>query len=194
MSAWLVFFIPGFISFPLRKFFFFENMKIYKDVKTGDELFSDVNGLKDVANGWVYEVAAKYVTIKNENDFDIGGNASAEEAAETLDDGARQVIDLVHNQQLCETSYAKKDYMAHIKNYMKILADLVPADQKDDFQKNAQAYVKEVLGGFDDYCFYTGGSAALGVEDGMVILCKFAEDGMTQKFYFWRPGVKEEKV
>jgi len=166
----------------------------YKDVKTGDELFSDVNGLKDVANGWVYEVAAKYVTIKNENDFDIGGNASAEEAAETLDDGARQVIDLVHNQQLCETSYAKKDYMAHIKNYMKILADLVPADQKDDFQKNAQAYVKEVLGGFDDYCFYTGGSAALGVEDGMVILCKFAEDGMTQKFYFWRPGVKEEKV
>jgi len=30
-------------------------MKIYKDVKTGDELFSDVNGLKDVANGWVYE-------------------------------------------------------------------------------------------------------------------------------------------
>lgn len=73
---------------------------------------------------------------------------------ETLDDGARQVIDLVHNQQLCETSYAKKDYMAHIKNYMKILADLVPADQKDDFQKNAQAYVKEVLGGFDDYCLY----------------------------------------
>lgn len=50
-----------------------------------------------------------------------------------------------------------------------------------------------------DACFifissYTGGSAALGVEDGMVILCKFAEDGMTQKFYFWRPGVKEEKV
>lgn len=35
---------------------FTDNMKIYKDVKTGDELFSDVNGLKDVANGWVYEV------------------------------------------------------------------------------------------------------------------------------------------
>jgi hypothetical protein len=30
--------------------------------------------------------------------------------------------------------------------------------------------------------------------EAMVILCKFSEDGLQQQFYFWKHGLKEEKV
>lgn len=60
---------------------------------TGDEIISDTYNLKDV-DDVVYEVDCKKVTKGGES-FDVGGNPSAEEAAEDLDDSTKQVIDVV---------------------------------------------------------------------------------------------------
>ena len=137
------------------------------------------------------------------------------------------VIDLVNAHRLVQTSYDKKGYMILVKAYMGEIKKYVPEGDVDAFQKNAHAFVKEVLGNFNDYaqyappcsrfsvvlsdcwqfhvcarvpercffslasCSYTGESMSA---EGMDILCKFADDGLSQKFYFWKNGLKEEKV
>ncbi|KAJ2130379.1 hypothetical protein IW136_005575, partial [Coemansia sp. RSA 678] len=53
-------------------------MLIYKDILTGDELFSDAFDVQDV--GGAYEVDCKMITISSSGEIDIGGNPSAEEA------------------------------------------------------------------------------------------------------------------
>eukprot|EP00668_Euglena_longa_P011138 GGOE01013517.1.p1 GENE.GGOE01013517.1~~GGOE01013517.1.p1 ORF type:complete len:168 (+),score=46.98 GGOE01013517.1:96-599(+) len=167
-------------------------MRIYKDLRTGDELLTDTSPIKEIAGGFVFEVSTKYIVIKSENDFDIGANASAEETEEKLENAEKQMIDLVYAQRLQEASFAKKDYMNHIKTYMKWLKENVKEEDRSKFEGEAQGFVKSMLGKFDELCFYTGES--MDSEAGMVILCLFSEDGMSQKFYFWRNGLKEEKV
>lgn len=46
---------------------------------------------------------------------DIGGNPSAEDAAEDLDENTQQVIDVVYSFRLNETSFDKKSYLSHLK-------------------------------------------------------------------------------
>jgi len=169
-------------------------MKIFRDLLSGDELVTDAFSVKETFNGTVLEVEAKYITLNAENDFNIGGNPGGEEGQEELDNTARQVINVVESGRLVETSYDKKAYMTHIKEYMKNVKaklETVKPERVAEFQKGAAEVVKHFLGNFDDYTFYTGESMA---PEAMVILCKFSEDGMSQVFYFWRDGLKEEKV
>jgi len=51
----------------------------------------------------------------------IGGNASADGAGEGegADAGQKQGVDIVMNSRLVEYAMSKKDYMTHIKEYMK---------------------------------------------------------------------------
>ena len=53
----------------------------------------------------------------------FGFNASAEgvDADEGAQDGAKYVVDVVENHKLIETQFARKDYQAYIKGYMKRL-------------------------------------------------------------------------
>lgn len=60
---------------------------------TGDEIISDTYNLKDV-DDVVYEVDCRRVT-KGADNIDIGANPSAEEADEQLEEGSKQVIDVV---------------------------------------------------------------------------------------------------
>jgi hypothetical protein len=172
-------------------------MRLFRDALCpSDELFTDAFPIKEIAEGAMYEVDAKYVSLSVENNFDIGANASADgqDESEPLEGGAKQVINLVHNCKLQETSYDKKSYMTSIKAYMGKVKELVQKNNPERvpaFQTAAQAWVKNILANFDEYSFYTGESMD---NDAMVILCKFSEDGMSQKFYFWKDGLKEQKV
>mmetsp|Transcript_29493 Transcript_29493/g.47531 ORF Transcript_29493/g.47531 Transcript_29493/m.47531 type:complete len:167 (+) Transcript_29493:51-551(+) len=166
-------------------------MKIFCDIITKDNVLTDLYTIKEVHGGFIYEVDAKYISLKSENDFDIGANPSAEEAGEEFGESANMVIDLVNAHRLVQTSYDKKGYMILVKAYMGEIKKYVPEGDVDAFQKNAHAFVKEVLGNFNDYAHYTGESMSA---EGMDILCKFADDGLSQKFYFWKNGLKEEKV
>ncbi|KAJ1835822.1 hypothetical protein IWW55_000882 [Coemansia sp. RSA 2706] len=167
-------------------------MIIFKDILNGDELFSDA--FEPIEIGKVaMEVDCKMVPVGGE-DINTGANASAEEAGEQLEDSVQTVNNVVYSGRLQETQFDKKSYMTYIKGYMKAvkakLAETNP-DRIPDFEKEAAALVKKILGNFKDYEFYVGESMD---PDGMVALLNYREDGVTPYFTFFRDGLKEEKV
>ena len=93
-----------------------------QDIVTGDEIISDTYDLIDKEDV-VYEVNCRKVTKGGET-FDIGANPSAEEADEGVEDGTKQVIDVVDSFRLnflgdedsgTRAFGTKKDYMAQLK-------------------------------------------------------------------------------
>ncbi|KAJ9638390.1 hypothetical protein H2201_002688 [Coniosporium apollinis] len=169
-------------------------MIIYKDIITGDEIISDSYNLKEV-DGAVYEADCKKITIGNDN-IDIGANPSAEEADEALEEGAQQVIDVVHSFRLNETSFDKKSYLGHLKTYMKKVKEAMKEkgasdDEIKDFEKGASAYAKKIVANFKDYEFLIGESMD---PDGMVVLLNYREDGVTPFVTVWKHGLTEMKV
>jgi len=162
-------------------------MKVYKDVISGDELFSDSYPVK-VIDDVVYEVEGKFVNKVEGGDYGIGG-----EEGETFDAQQVRVINVVDASRLQQTSFDKKSYMAHIKAYMKAVKEKLDQDNPSRvaaFQTGAQNYVKKMLGNFDEYQFYTGESMN---PDGSVVLLFYRPDGITPVFHVWKDGVIEEK-
>ncbi|KAG8905744.1 hypothetical protein FRC01_008247 [Tulasnella sp. 417] len=189
-------------------------MLLYTDILTDDELFSDAYPMKEV-DGIVYEVDCAMIVVK-EGDVDIGANPSAEEIAEAMEDGATTVNNVVHSFRLELTSFKKKGYGEHLKNYMKALkAKLAQTnpDRVEAFQKAANEFAKKILANFDKYDFvscngvdevndatdgnglvqYTGSSMDVDAP-GMIALLNYREDGITPYFTFWKDGVKERKL
>merc|ERR1712061_569415 len=171
-------------------------MKIYKDVFSGDELFSDTYPIK-VTDDVLYEVTGKHVTRKVGDDFDIGANASAEEGAEGTEEQTESGVDLILNHRLVETGFGKKaDYMNYLKDYMKrIVAYLESnnkADQVDGFKKNINGVMKSLLGKFSDLQFYTGENMD---PKGMIILVDYKEYNGEERpcVMFFKHGLEEEK-
>lgn len=166
-------------------------MIIFTDVITGDELLSDA--FDSIPDGALIEVNCQNIVIK-EGDVDIGANASAEEQAEALEDGAQTVNNLVHTFRLQATSFEKKAYMTYIKGYLKAvkayLAEHNP-DRVEGFEKEAQVAVKKILGNFSNYEFYIGEGMD---PEGMVALLNYREDGVQAYFTFWKDGLKATKV
>ncbi|KAJ2988111.1 Translationally-controlled tumor protein [Globomyces sp. JEL0801] len=164
-------------------------MKIFRDVISGDEMFSDAFDIIDVD-----DIAYEMIIVKQGADVDIGANASAEEAAEEMEDGDVQVNNLVYSMGLTETSFDKKSYMGYIKGYMKAikkhLAETNP-DRVAEFEAKAPAFVKKVLGNYKDYEFYVGESMN---PEGAVALLNYREDGITPYMTFFKDGLKAEKV
>merc|ERR1712088_747647 len=145
------------------------NMKIYKDVFSGDELFSDTYPMK-LVDDCLYEVYGKHVQRKIGEDFDIGANASAEEAGEGTEEAMESGVDLVLNHRLVETGFGKKaDYMNYLKEYMKSL-----------------------LGKFSDLQFFTGENMD---PKGMIILVDYKEYNGEERpcVMFFKHGLEEEK-
>ncbi|KAK0553100.1 hypothetical protein OC845_001380 [Tilletia horrida] len=167
--------------------------QVFTDVISGDELASDSFDLKLVDNV-VYEIDSQIVTIK-EGDVDIGGNPSAEEADEGLEDGAKSVNNFAHAFSLQATSFDKKSYLTYLKGYMKAVKTALVESGKEsevaEFEKNAQAFAKKLVANFKDYEFYTGESMN---PDGMVALLNYREDGVTPYWTLWKHGLKEQKV
>lgn len=168
-------------------------MKIFTDIFSGDELLSDAYDVK-LVDGVVYEADCAMVQIRQGGDFDIGANASAEEAAEDVEDGVETVNNVVNSFRLQQTQFDKKSFLTYIKGYMKaVKAKLAESDpeQVDIFEKGAQAYVKKVIGSFKDWDFYTGESMD---PDAMIVLLNYREDGTTPYVAVWKHGIKEEKI
>jgi len=156
-------------------------------------MFSDAFPLKEV-DDIVYEVDCQTITVKAGADVDIGANASAEDAEETLEDGASQVNNVVYSFRFQQTTFDKKTYLSYLKGYMKAvkahLAEKNP-DRVAAFEAGAQTFAKKVVANFKDFEFYTGESMN---PDGMVALLNYREDGVTPYFTFWKDGLKEMKL
>jgi len=172
-------------------------MKIYKDVFSGDELFSDTYPIK-VVDDVLYEVTGKHITRKAGADFVLeGSNASAEEADEGTDEAMESGVDLVLNQRLVETGFGKKaDYMTYLKDYMKRVVTYLEtnnkADQVESFKKNINGVMKGLLGRFSDLQFFTGETMD---PKAMIILVEYKEVNGEERpvVMFFKHGLEEEK-
>ncbi|XP_046989433.1 translationally-controlled tumor protein homolog [Schistocerca americana] len=171
-------------------------MRIYKDIFTGDEMFSDTYKVK-LVDEVLYEVYGKHVTRK-QGDVQIEGfNPSAEEAGEGTDEAVESGVDIVLNHRLAET-YAfsdKKSYTSYLKDYMKKLVQKLEEkdpEQVNVFKNNTNKVMKDILGRFKDLQFFTGESMDI---DGMVALLEYRDiDGESVPvMMFFKHGLDEEK-
>nr|ACI67204.1 Translationally-controlled tumor protein [Salmo salar]ADM15989.1 Translationally-controlled tumor protein [Salmo salar] len=159
-------------------------MIIYKDIITGDELFTEVYKITEVCDGMLYEVQGKLTSRSEDVDGAlIGANASAEGGDEGSEASTVSGVDIVLNSKLQETSaYNKKAYQSYIKGYMKaVKAKLEEQGSKrvQAFMAGAPAAVKMILGNLDKYQFFTGESMNC---DGAIGLLDYREDGVTPFF------------
>jgi hypothetical protein len=119
---------------------------------------------------------------------DIGANPSAEDGGdEGAEDATSTVIDVVYSFRLNETSFDKKSYLGHLKQYMKKVKETMKTNGASDeevkeFETGAQTFAKKVVSSFKDWEFFTGESMD---PDGMIVLLNYREDG--SKFYTRMP-------
>jgi len=171
-------------------------MKIYKDVFSGDELFSDTYPMK-LVDDCIYEVYGKHIT-RTEGDIQLeGSNASAEEADEGTDAASVSGVDLVLNHRLVETGFgSKKDYTVYLKDYMKKVVKYLEendrAGEVDDFKKNIAGKMKELLGKFKDLQFFTGESMEA---DAMILMVEYKDYEGEERpcIMAFKHGLLEEK-
>merc|ERR1712127_5152 len=170
-------------------------MLVYKDVISGDELFSDSYPI-ELVDDLYYKVEGKQ--MKESNDIDerlIGGNAAVEEQDEdtSVDSSVSQGINIVLTHKLIETGFSKETFKDWLKTYMKALKARVEAKDPSRvpaFQTGMQTWARNILKTFDDWNFYLGGNMD---PEGMVILCGYKEDQITPFFIFFKDGLEEEK-
>jgi hypothetical protein len=129
-------------------------MRVFIDVFSGDEFFSDSYPHEECYEGHVLKVKAKYTTKKNEQ-IAIASDDVADD-----DEGGETVIDIVDAFQLQEMTFGKKDLMAYFKAYMKRSVEHLTKKDKgdiiDSFKKQATAFVKDVIAKFDEVQFWCG--------------------------------------
>ncbi len=172
-------------------------MLIFKDIFTDEELLSDSYDIETI-DGVVLKVTSKLVQKKENEDFGISANVDEDAGegatADGADSGVVTVNMVVDAFKLQEQTYPKKDYMAAIKGYMAKLVEKLKEknpDRVEDFKKGASKFVGEVLKSYDDWQFFLSESYNT---DGMIVLQKFGEDGMTPYLYYFKDGLVEEKV
>ncbi|XP_070539056.1 translationally-controlled tumor protein homolog [Ptychodera flava] len=174
-------------------------MIIYKDVFTGDEMFSDTCGKITLKDDLYYEVPAKHMSeTTNISDAMIGGNASAEggDEGETADPSTVSGLNVVVIHKLKTTSFNRESYTTYIKDYAKRLKAKLQEENPDRvpiFAAGMQTFIKDILNkkNFKKYEFYTGDSEN---PEGLVALLNWGEDENTPVFFFLKDGVVEEKV
>jgi len=171
-------------------------MKIYKDVFSGDELFSDTYPMK-LVDDCIYEVYGKHIT-RTEGDIQLeGSNASAEEADEGNDSATVSGVDLVLNHRLVETGFgSKKDYTVYLKDYMKKVVTYLEENGRNEevaeFKKNINGVMKELLGKFKDLQFFTGENMDA---DAMILIMDYKEYQGEERpcIMAFKHGLLEEK-
>ncbi|XP_073255760.1 translationally-controlled tumor protein homolog [Porites lutea] len=175
-------------------------MKIFKDLFSGDELFTDVYKMTEV-DGIFYEVEGK-VTTEKSGDIDeslIGGNKSAEDTGgDDVEENAVTGVDIVLANKLKEVGgqafpFSKKDYQKHCKAYMKKLLEHLNPEEKDKFQADAKVAMQKIWGKFKDLQFFRGESEA-DFDDAECMLAILEYRDNTPYMLFFKHGLVEEKM
>jgi len=172
-------------------------MKIFKDIFSGDEMFSDTYKFK-LVDGVLYEVYGKLITRKMGDVTLDGANPSAEEASEDNDEAVESGVDVVLNHRLMET-YAfpdKKSFTLYLKEYMKRLVDKMVENgstEVDVFKTNINKVMKDLLTRFKDLQFFTGEN--MDIENGMVAMLEYRDigDDNVPVLMLFKHGLEEEK-
>merc|ERR1711868_127987 len=189
---------PDACTFPFLYFLIYftvqlnRKMIIFKDILTGEEMFTDSSKYKITENGALYEVQGKHITRKIDEVTLAGANPSAEEAEEGCDEAVESGIDIVLNQRLQEVhGLNKKVFTDYLKKYMKLILEKVPEDKKDTF-KSMNTVAKEFLGKFKDLQFFHGESFDYGIEERMLAMVEYKVEDPVMYFFYY--GIDPEKV
>ncbi|KAL4112485.1 hypothetical protein QTP88_016262 [Uroleucon formosanum] len=172
-------------------------MKIFKDIFSGDEMFSDTYKFK-LIDGVLYEVYGKLITRKLGDVTIDGANPSAEEASEGTEEAVESGVDVVLNHRLMET-YAfpdKKSFTLYLKEYMKRLVDKMTENgstEVDVFKTNINKVMKDLLTRFKELQFFTGEN--MDIENGMVAMLEYRDigDDNVPVLMLFKHGLDEEK-
>jgi len=175
-------------------------MQIFRCLFCNAEVLCDSGIQLKVADG-MFVVQGKYIEIGGE-DFGIASNVDedADEGAtsEGTTSNKKKVVDVIHHNHLQETTFDKAAYMAYIKGYLKnVIAKIKETGGSDEavkeFQANAQTFIKKVIGAFDEWqFFYPDMGDNCDYDNAIVILCRW--EGETPFFYYFKDGLKSEKV
>jgi len=173
-------------------------MIIFKDLITGDEMFTDSSKYK-VVDGCLYEVECRLISRKHGDVHIDGANPSQEDGDEGTEEVTESGLDLVLNQRLIETGFTKSDFKSYLKTYTKTLQDKWKENEMTDEQmaeaksKFTEA-VKKILPKIGDLQFFMGESSN---PDGLIALLEYRETsdgGETPIMIFFKHGLEEEKV
>ncbi len=169
-------------------------MIIYKDILTGDEMFSDIYKIEETEMMFIVE--GKMIS-RSDGDIDdslIGGNASAECQEEGTESTSVSGVDIVLNHKLQEMpGMDKKQFLSYAKDYMKAVKkklEEVNPDRVEAFMAGAPGEVKKMVGKLKDYQFFVGESMNA---DGAMGFLDFREDGITPFMVFFKDGLEREK-
>ena len=152
---------------------FFRLVKVFVDLVSEDELFSDALQAKEVAGGAIYEVATIQVTVGGEEvDIGRGSEFGGADAEEDVDDQKELTLNIIKNHNLKkQEGLTKKDVKSLFKNYCKKLKEKLEeliekaadddyetklakarfASFKEHFPKIKEWFDTDVIGNFDDY-------------------------------------------
>ncbi|KAA8545182.1 hypothetical protein F0562_019929 [Nyssa sinensis] len=167
-------------------------MLVYQDLLTGDELLSDSFPYKEIENGMLWEVEGKWV-VQGAIDVDIGANPSAEGADEDegVNDQSVKVVDIVDTFRLQEQpSFDKKQFVAYVKKYIKLLTPKLEPEKQESFKKHIEGATKYLLSKLKDLQFFVGESMH---DDGTVVFAYYKEGATDPTFLYFGYGLKEVK-
>ncbi|KAF7145142.1 hypothetical protein RHSIM_Rhsim04G0223500 [Rhododendron simsii] len=147
----------------------------------------------EIQNGVLWEVEGKWV-VKGALDVDIGANPSAEaggEEEEGVDDRAVKVVDIVDTFRLQEQpALDKKQFVAYIKKYIKLLTTKLEREKQEEFKKNIEGATKFLLSKLSDLQFFVGES----MHDDSTLVFAYYKDGATDPtFLYFGHGLREVK-
>lgn len=151
-------------------------MIVYRDIVHGDELVSE---------SLITQTTDLFYVVKGQMIIPPGDEE---------DPDAEKVLDVVFHSRLEQIKFTKKAYISNLKKLLKAIAKNLKKTKTEEeiaeWQAKASAWTTEFLEHFDDYDFYLGPSQDL--DAGFVVLAKW--DGADPYFYFWKDGLKGEKV
>ncbi|CAH1261875.1 TPT1 [Branchiostoma lanceolatum] len=172
---------------------FSTGLTIYRDVISGDEMFSDTFKIRLRDDGIFYEVEGRLVT-RRKSTFD---DHLIMEGADPVDipdiDSVTSGVDIVLNHNLQETSFTKEQYKEYMNGYFKRIKEHLEKKNPGRVKvlmKDVQSVYEEILAHLKEWQFFRGESNN---EEGMVALLNFDRDDDTPYMLFFKDGLEEEK-
>jgi len=165
-------------------------MRVFVDLISGDEFFSDSFPHEVTMNGACIEAQAKYVTKGRET-----VNIATDEEEEDQGEG-ETVVDIADKFMLNEVQgFSKAEFMQWVRGYMqKIVAKLTEqgkADRIPEFKKGATELVKLIAGKFSEMQLFVG--EKMDYEGAFCFAYQKEQEDEGPTFLFFKDGLKETK-
>ena len=165
-------------------------MRVWIDLLSGDEFFSDSFPHEITMNGACIEAKAKYVTKGNVN-IKIASDEESED-----EEGGETVVDIQDKFQLNEVQgFSKADFMKWVKGYLAKVTEKLKEKGKEDrvpgFKKGATELVKLIVGQFDEFQLFVGDK--MDYEGAFCFAYQKNQEDEGPTFLFFADGLRETK-